>query len=390
MPNKPKPRTLGAEPLEERLPVSGSIAGVLFGYGLTQKEPWVSTNEPGVSTNEPGVSTPGYEVAKSPAPQPALDIFELNPLDIQFDAMAVDLVHGEETLLDTISSASEDMFVLTPLTPGDALSDVANDPHRERGDEILLMAVANNETQFSPFSSPKLRNDNFPSGGLPGVVNDVPVVSQEPIIVSSAAMVTVIDAKTLPSDPMPKTRDLESGVTVSGFYVDGQSAPSTVYLFGNRTTTVEVYVGYVEYVYDYHPMCPASQDDVEVKVKCFNTITGEEVKAPIWTPDTPNPGTDTSFWTWKCSEEQTTQAADRKFTFTAFVTINNCTDCYGNPIGTMKGEFSVDVHIHYAEMQVQFAGEGEFTRRTTEGGPTIKNTVVVGQEVKAKLFTIPF
>ena len=48
--NKPLARTFGAEPLEERLPVSGSIAGVLFGYGITQNEPWVSTNEPGVST----------------------------------------------------------------------------------------------------------------------------------------------------------------------------------------------------------------------------------------------------------------------------------------------------------------------------------------------------
>ena len=31
---KPKPRTLGAEPLEERLPVSSFAAGVLLGLGL--------------------------------------------------------------------------------------------------------------------------------------------------------------------------------------------------------------------------------------------------------------------------------------------------------------------------------------------------------------------
>ena len=36
MSNKPKPRILGAEPLEERLPVSASITGVLFGLGLAQ------------------------------------------------------------------------------------------------------------------------------------------------------------------------------------------------------------------------------------------------------------------------------------------------------------------------------------------------------------------
>jgi len=34
MSKKPQPRSLSAEPLEERLPVSSSAAGVLFGFGL--------------------------------------------------------------------------------------------------------------------------------------------------------------------------------------------------------------------------------------------------------------------------------------------------------------------------------------------------------------------
>ena len=38
---KPLTRLLGTEPLEERLPVSGSAAGVLLGFGLTQNEPGV-------------------------------------------------------------------------------------------------------------------------------------------------------------------------------------------------------------------------------------------------------------------------------------------------------------------------------------------------------------
>ena len=47
--NKPLARTLSVEPLEERLPVSSSAAGVLFGFGLTQKEPGVKRS-----------ATPGY------------------------------------------------------------------------------------------------------------------------------------------------------------------------------------------------------------------------------------------------------------------------------------------------------------------------------------------
>jgi len=42
-------------------------------------------------------------------------------------------------------------------------------------------------------------------------------------------------------------------------------------------------------------------------------------------------------------------------------------------------------HVGYAEVQVQFAGQGDFAPRSTVGGQTQANTVVVGQKVHAKL-----
>ena len=141
MSKKPKPRILGAEPLEERLPVSSSAAGVLFGFGLAQNEPWVelSQNEPGVERS----ATPGYEASQtqhteSIAQQSApIDL----TLDLQLDAIAVDLVHSEESF-DAISSAADDPFILTPLTPDVALSDTNDDAHRELGDELLLFQIS--------------------------------------------------------------------------------------------------------------------------------------------------------------------------------------------------------------------------------------------------------
>jgi hypothetical protein len=44
-------------------------------------------------------------------------------------------------------------------------------------------------------------------------------------------------------------------------------------------------------------------------------------------------------------------------------------------------------HFAYAEVQVQFAGESGFAPKTTQGGQTAANTVVVGQKVQAKVET---
>ena len=82
---------------------------------------------------------PGYEASQttrteSIAQQPSpIDL----TLDLQLDAIAVDLVHSEESF-DAISSPSEDPFDLTPLTPGVALSDTNEDAHRELEDELLF------------------------------------------------------------------------------------------------------------------------------------------------------------------------------------------------------------------------------------------------------------
>ncbi|MDR2755339.1 MAG: hypothetical protein LBC20_06495, partial [Planctomycetaceae bacterium] len=45
----------------------------------------------------------------------------------------------------------------------------------------------------------------------------------------------------------------------------------------------------------------------------------------------------------------------------------------------------LDVHIAWAEVQVQFAGQGGFKHTTTTDTQSTDNTVVVGQKVKAKL-----
>ena len=123
----PDTRTLWAEPLEERLPISSSAAGVLFGLGLAN------------DTTTAAYEAPQKVHTESSAQQPTL--IDLT-LDLQLDALAVDLFHREESLLDTISAASEDPFVLTPLTPSADLGDTITDAHRELGDELLLFQIS--------------------------------------------------------------------------------------------------------------------------------------------------------------------------------------------------------------------------------------------------------
>jgi len=44
---------------------------------------------------------------------------------------------------------------------------------------------------------------------------------------------------------------------------------------------------------------------------------------------------------------------------------------------------SFDIHVAYAEIEIQFAGQGGFAPRSTTVGQTVANTVVVGQKVHA-------
>ena len=76
--------------------------------------------------------------------------------------------------------------------------------------------------------------------------------------------------------------------------------------------------------------------------------------------------------------------AKRDFTFSYYVYAG--TGAYtpsSNDVllGTLK------LHVGYAEIVTQFAGEGEFVDRLTVGGPDEDNVVVVGQKVHAKVET---
>jgi hypothetical protein len=82
---------------------------------------------------------------------------------------------------------------------------------------------------------------------------------------------------------------------------------------------------------------------------------------------TVNANTKTVTWTKQASESFS--EATRDFTFT-FAVDND--------------SVSLDLHIGYAEVQFAFAG-GEFAYRSTAGGATASNTVVVGQKVAAKV-----
>ncbi len=73
-------------------------------------------------------------------------------------------------------------------------------------------------------------------------------------------------------------------------------------------------------------------------------------------------------WTYTIPDDVVNKDVPRDFTFTA----------------TRGGKSaSIPVHVAYAEISIQFAGEGDFVERTAVGGQTVKNTVVVGQKVHA-------
>ncbi len=73
-------------------------------------------------------------------------------------------------------------------------------------------------------------------------------------------------------------------------------------------------------------------------------------------------------WLYRIPDDVANKDAPRDFTFTA----------------TRGGvSLSIPVHVAYAEVVVQFAGEGDFVERTAVGGQTAQNTVVVGQKVHA-------
>ena len=85
-------------------------------------------------------------------------------------------------------------------------------------------------------------------------------------------------------------------------------------------------------------------------------------------------------FTWTKPSDVTNAKARRDFTFTYYAYVNTGGDYTANSndiIGTLQ------LHITYAEVDVQFAGMGDFVERTSAGGQTTDNTVVVGQKVDA-------
>ena len=122
--NKPLPRPLGAEPLEERLPVSASVLGVAAGAAFSGYDATVGGTEYRSTATSGGVAM-------------NLDVLP----DLWLDALT-DSVQEEKSLDDAISSALADPFTLTPLTAGTVLDDTMEDPHRALGDELLLFQIS--------------------------------------------------------------------------------------------------------------------------------------------------------------------------------------------------------------------------------------------------------
>ena len=83
-------------------------------------------------------------------------------------------------------------------------------------------------------------------------------------------------------------------------------------------------------------------------------------------------------YTWKLPTGMTNADAQRDFTFEAVVY---------DSTGDLDHK-TLYVHVGYAGIAIEFAGENGFKERSTVGGQTASNTVVVGQKVEAKIKTI--
>ena len=374
MPEKTKPRTLGAEPLEERLPISSSAAGVLFGLGLAND-----------------TTTAAYEAPQTPrsesVAQPTL--IDLT-LDLQLDALAVDLFHAEESLLDTISSASEDPFVLTPLTPDAALSDTNDDAHRELGDELLLYQISTldfTEVSFEPvtphhgfarhdFGDALTPPEDLTAYGYSPIANELQDSDDEggsrcggnnggscgcvPYITS--ASVTKCGAGC--SGTAQANYNCSTGQ--HSYSPANVPHPATIFVFQTGDTA-----------------------SVITNLTWGGGGTGSVTVTPNATPGggaywslTTVSGSggalgQTWIWTKPAGLQNNDPSIQRDFTFTYTVTSSS-----GNATPV-----SLYVHITYVEVLTQFAGEGGFKAINVKGDKTDQtaaNTVVIGQKVEAE------
>ena len=93
----------------------------------------------------------------------------------------------------------------------------------------------------------------------------------------------------------------------------------------------------------------------------------------------------TGTFTWTKPSDVTNANAKRDFTFTYYAYASSGSGSYTPNSSTDILLGTLYVHIAWAEVQVQFAGTGNFENKTSQGGQTVNNTVVVGQKVHAKI-----
>jgi len=372
MPKKAKPRSLSAEPLEERLPISSSAAGVLFGFGLAQ-------NEPGVERS----ATPGYEASQtipSSSVTQQSTLIDLT-LDLQLDTLAVDLFHAEESLLDTISSASEDPFVLTPLTPSAALSDTETDAHRELGDELLLFQISTldfTQVSFEPVM-PYRESVSHDFGDALTPPEDLTAYGYSPIAnelkenggINGGGGPQMSCCGPGGGSGSGSTTPYVQSACLTGGYTTACSAPRThvSYSSGSYIYSHSDHTMYMFQNSNNAATINAAMNWVGTGTGTITVYAGGMVVAQGTSGNGVNSFSYTLYWAKPNGVAN--DAVDRDFTFTFTVS-------GGNTV-------ALDAHIGYAEVQVQFAGQGGFASKTTAGGQTASNTVVVGQHVEAEL-----
>jgi len=381
---KPLTRTLGTEPLEERLPISGSAAGVLFGFGLTQ-------NEPGVKRS----ATPGYEASQIissslSAQQPTL--IDLT-LDLQLDALAVDLVHAEESLLDTISPASPDPFVLTPLAPGIDLGDTTTDAHRELGDELLLFQISTPAVYQVSFEPMTPQRESLQESWRESLLDEI----DDPLI--PPGDLTKYGYNALANDlkdgghlkgggaQMSSSCGCDDGCGCDQGCSCGCGGGSCCAPYVTSGCFIGSNAGWYsngQGSYNYYPNQTIYfiQNGNSVTVNPDMFWNGDGVGTiEITTPGTAKYWSNTLVisgnycntfswnFTWTLPAGVSNEKALRDFEFTFSVSGGN--------------SVSMFVHVGWAEVLIQFAGQGGFAPKTTSGGQTEENTVVVGQKVHA-------
>ena len=355
---KPQTRTLVAEPLEERLPVSSSAAGVLLGLGLAQDQE----------------SPPAYESSQTASlPDLTPKLLASDALDIQLDGFAVDQVHAEQSLLDIGSSASDDPFALTSLSLDSSLNDAENDAHRELGDELLLFQISTldfEQVQFEPMmpertgmeKSAEIMSHDFDDALNPP--DDLTAYGYSPIaneLQEDDGGGTRCGCGS--PDPVPYISSLKiSGCGCALTCTKCSPSSSPQFNFSDKTFYTMV---------------------TEITVSMMGAGTGSI--SSISVKDDPNgllikgTGTITTGikYTWNVPYEERS-GAQNTFTF-EFKVWNG------------SGSDTVEAYVHFgwSKVQVQFAGQDGFKPRSAVGGQTDNNTVVVGQKIEAIIANDP-